>query len=198
MIPRIRQAFQPENYGQLVRSGTLVDLRRHRRNDREAFAEWYGDADIAWLLRHDLRPLERIDALNYFDNIVLPASAADTAWAIHERVSNNLLGTTAVTQIDKPSSSCLFRIVIGEKQAWGHGFGTDATRLVADHIFETTDLDTIRLEVFEHNPRAIASYRKVGFQEVKRTVEYAHTVRLDIVEMHLTRAQHTGAVLAGS
>lgn len=181
--------------GDLVRPGRLVDLRRHRRSDREAFAAWYGDPEIADLLRHDLRPLPREQALDYFDTIVLPSSASGTAWAIHLRADNALIGTTAVTQIDQVHSSCLFRIVIGNKDAWGHGFGTEATRLVAEEVFTSLELDTLRLEVFNHNPRAIATYRKVGFEEVGRSVEWVRGRRLDIVEMHLSRAQWQGSLL---
>lgn len=170
-----------------VRQGDLAELRRHQPADRESFVRWYQDADIAELLRHDLRPLTPTQARGYFDSIVLPASSAGTAWAIHDRVSGNLLGTTAVTQIDRGQGSCLFRIVIGEKQAWGHGFGTDATRLVAAEVFETLGLDVINLEVFEHNPRAYHVYQRIGFVETGRSIEWARHHRLDVIAMQLTR-----------
>lgn len=173
--------------GALVRRGELAEIRRHTPRDREDFARWYMDPDIAELLRHDLRPLTPNQARGYFESIVLPASANGTAWAIHDRVSGNLIGTTAVTQIDRKAGSCLFRIVIGEKQAWGHGFGSDATRLIAHEVFETLDLQTLNLEVFAHNPRAEHVYRKIGFEETGRTVEWVGTRRLDVIAMTLTK-----------
>jgi RimJ/RimL family protein N-acetyltransferase len=42
--------------------------------------------------------------------------------------------------------------VIGEKDAWGHGYGTEATRLVMDEAFDTLGLDEVRLEVFPTTP----------------------------------------------
>lgn len=171
-----------------VRSGELAELRRHQSADVDDFMQWYMDADIARLLRHDLRPLTANQARGYFLSIVLPASANGMAWAIHDRESGNLIGTTAVTQVDFDKSSCLFRIVIGEKQAWGHGFGTDATRLVVAEVFESLGLNRVRLEVFDHNPRARRSYEKVGFVETGRTVEWAGSTRLDVIAMELDRA----------
>lgn len=171
----------------VVRTGEIAELRKHQAADVDAFIAWYTDPEIAKLLRHDLRPLTTYQARGYFMSIVLPASAAGTAWAIHDRVSGNLLGTTAVTQIDFDRRSCLFRIVIGEKQAWGHGFGTDATRLVIEEVFDALKLDRIKLEVFDHNPRARRSYEKVGFVETGRTVEWAGKTRLDVVAMELER-----------
>jgi len=174
--------------GMLVRRGTLAELRRHLPADRNDFVRWYQDPDIAVLLRHDLQPLTTNQARGYFDSIVLPASAAGTAWAIHDIVSGNLLGTTAVTQIDHIAGTCLFRIVIGEKQAWGHGFGTDATRLVIAEVFETLGLDAVHLEVFDHNPRARHVYERLGFVETGRTVEWARTTRLDVIAMELRKS----------
>lgn len=171
----------------LVRRGTLAELHQHQPRDRDDFMRWYMDPDIARLLRHDLQPLTPNQARAYFDSVVLPASIAGTAWAIRDRASGNLLGTTAVTQIDRTAGSCLFRIVIGEKQAWGHGFGSDATRLAAAEVFETLGLTTLNLEVFAHNPRAHHVYQKIGFEETGRSVEWAGLHRLDVIAMTLTK-----------
>lgn len=173
----------------IVRRGALAELRRHRPADRDDFTRWYQDADIAELLRHDLEPLTAVQARGYFDSIVLPASARGTAWAIQDRASGNLLGSTAVTDINEIDGTCLFRIVIGEKQAWGHGFGTDATRLVVAEAFETLKLRAVRLEVFAHNLRARRAYARVGFRETGQQVEWVPRRRrqLHVIGMELNR-----------
>jgi RimJ/RimL family protein N-acetyltransferase len=187
-IDRLRSSDEDDT-ADVVRFGKLAELRRHQVADVDSFMRWYMDPDIATLLRHDLRPLTATQARGYFMSIVLPASAAGTAWAIHDRESGNLIGTTAITQIDFDRASCLFRIVIGEKQAWGHGFGTDATHLVAAEVFDSLGLERLKLEVFDHNPRARRSYEKVGFVETGRTVEWAGRQRLDVIAMELTRSR---------
>lgn len=178
--------------GALVRRGELVSLRRHTGRDEAAFVRWYTDADIAYVLRHDLRPLTPYQAQGYFSTIVLPNSAHGTAWAIHHNETGSLIGTTAITEIDERGGECLFRIVIGEKDLWGTGLGTDATRLVVAEAFERFDLRAVNLEVFAHNPRACRSYEKVGFQEQGRNVEWARDVRLDVIAMKLTREAWDG------
>ena len=182
----------------VVRTGKLVRLQRHVASDEADFVRWYTDPDIAYVLRHDLRPLSPYQAQGYFSTIVLPNSAHGTAWAIHEIASGNLLGTTAITEIDESKGECLFRIVIGEKQAWGHGFGTDATRLVVAEAFERFKLKAVNLEVFDHNPRAVRSYEKVGFVEQKRTVEWARDTRLDVIAMRLELSDWDGTFAAGT
>src|SRR5215213_1710043 len=152
--------------GDLVRKGHLVALRTHVPANREAFQRWYADREIAELLRHDLEPLTPIQSRGYFDTFILPSSARGTCFAIHERKSKRLIGTTALTDRMRcrDGVSALFRIVIGEIDVWGRGYGTEATRLMAEEAFENMGLSEIRLEVFNHNQRAIAAYSRVGFQ----------------------------------
>jgi RimJ/RimL family protein N-acetyltransferase len=184
--------------GTLVREGGLVSLRSHVPANREAFQRWYADPEIAELLRHDLEPLTLNQSRGYFDTFILPSSARGTCFAIHERSSKRLIGTTALTdRVTKPDGvSALFRIVIGEKDAWGHGYGTEATRLVADEAFGRMGLSEIRLEVFSHNSRAISAYTRVGFEITGEHVEWVprRKTELRVIEMRLSR----GAYLARS
>jgi RimJ/RimL family protein N-acetyltransferase len=172
----------------LVRAGTLVDLRRHTEANREPFIRWYADAEIATLLRHDLEPLSRREATSYFNNIILPLSRRGHCWALHRHDTGQLIGTAAVTDVNAVRQTCLYRIVIGEKDAWGHGFGTEATRLVATEVFSTLPVTRFRLEVFAHNERACRAYQRVGFRPYDRYDERVpgKDVTLDIIAMELT------------
>jgi RimJ/RimL family protein N-acetyltransferase len=85
------------------------------------------------------------------------------AMAIHERASDRLVGTCAFSQLDGDNGSALYHITIGEKDAWGRGYGTEATRLMLDHAFGALGLHRIALFVFEFNERAVRTYRRCGF-----------------------------------
>ena len=177
--------------GALVRKGRLVTLREHVPANREAFQRWYADPEIAQLLRHDLEPLTSWQSRGYFDSFILPASARGTCFAIHERKTKRLIGTTALT--DRVASSdgvsVLFRIVIGEKDVWGRGYGSEATRLVVEEAFYAMGLSAVRLEVFRHNTRAIAAYTRVGFEMTGEHTEWVarKKTELRVMEMRLTQ-----------
>ena len=83
--------------------------------------------------------------------------------AVHEKTTNRLIGTCAFSQLDGENGSALYHITIGESDAWGHGYGTEATRLMLDHAFGTLSLHRIGLFVFEFNERAIRAYKRCGF-----------------------------------
>lgn len=191
-------------YGALVRKGRLVALRTHVAANREAFQRWYADEEIASLLRHDLEPLTDWQSRGYFDSFVLPLSAKGMCFAIHERKTKRLLGTTALTDKMKTANgdSALFRIVIGEKDAWGRGYGTEATRLVIEEAIEVLGFAEVRLEVFGHNERALKAYERVGFRVTGEHSEWVprRQVNLHVVEMAVTAdefTRHNADVRAG-
>jgi RimJ/RimL family protein N-acetyltransferase len=83
--------------------------------------------------------------------------------AVHEKATGRLVGTCAFSQLDGENGSALYHITIGESDAWGMGFGTEATQLMLDHAFGTLGLHRIALYVFEFNERAIRAYTRCGF-----------------------------------
>jgi RimJ/RimL family protein N-acetyltransferase len=195
---------EPATYGALVRKGRLVALRTHVDANREAFQRWYADEEIASLLRHDLEPLTDWQSRGYFDTFILPLSARGMCFAIHERKTKRLLGTTALTDKLKTvhGDSALFRIVIGEKDSWGRGFGTEATRLVMEEAFEVLGFSQVRLEVFGHNERALKAYERVGFRVTGEHTEWVprRQVNLRVIEMEATAeefARHNAQLRPG-
>ena len=136
-------------------------LRRHVPANLGAFLRWYADRDVARLTRYQDGPMRPDEIERFFAaRVVSPDSMA---LAVHERPTDRLIGTCAFSQLDGDNGSALFHITIGEKDAWGRGYGTEATLLMLEHAFGTLGLHRIALSVFEFNERAIRSYRRCGF-----------------------------------
>ncbi|MGE5251479.1 MAG: GNAT family N-acetyltransferase [Bacteroidota bacterium] len=55
-------------------------------------------------------------------------------------------------------------IIIGERDCWGKGYGTDAMRLIVQYGFTELNLYRISLSLHSYNPRALRSYEKAGFK----------------------------------
>ena len=187
----------PETPGVLLREGELVELRRHIPSNQAAFQRWYADPEITAMLRHDQKPLNAIQSRGYFQTVILPLTARDMAYAIHEKATGRLIGASALTDISgRQQKHAFFRIVIGEKSFWGQGYGTEATRLVVLDGFERHHLDEVRLEVFLENERARAAYDRVGFIVTGEHSEFAGRGRppLDVIEMAIVREDFDDAL----
>jgi RimJ/RimL family protein N-acetyltransferase len=151
-----RRSWFPE-----VLTGEQIVLRRHVPANLRAFQRWYADPDVVRLTRYQDSPMRPDEIERFFAARALGADSL--AMAIHVRATDLLIGTCALSQLDADNGSALFHITIGEKDAWGHGFGTEATRLMIDHAFGELGLHRVALTVFSFNERAIRSYRSVGF-----------------------------------
>jgi RimJ/RimL family protein N-acetyltransferase len=141
--------------------GDLVTLRRHQPGNITAFRRWYSDPEVARLARYQDAPMREDEITRYFQ--VRALGPDSMTMAIHERANDRLIGTCAFSQLDGDNGSAMYHITIGEKDAWGHGFGTEATRLMLGHAFGTLGLHRIALAVFEFNERAIRAYATCGF-----------------------------------
>lgn len=136
-------------------------LRRHVAENLTSFRRWYRDAEVARLARYQDGPMA-IDEIDRFFQTRAMGTETMTM-AIHLRESNRLIGTCAFSQLDANNGSALYHITIGEKDAWGQGYGSEATRLMVDHAFGTLGLHRVALAVFEFNVRASRSYVACGF-----------------------------------
>jgi RimJ/RimL family protein N-acetyltransferase len=141
--------------------GDLVVLRKHLRENVGAFQRWYSDPEVARLARYQDAPM-RADEIDRFFQLRALGHESLTM-AIHERATDRLIGSCAFSQLDGENGSAMYHITIGEKDTWGRGYGTEATRLMLDHAFGTLGLHRIGLTVFEFNERAIRAYRACGF-----------------------------------
>ncbi|HEX5450977.1 MAG TPA: GNAT family protein [Candidatus Limnocylindrales bacterium] len=142
--------------------GEAVVLRRHQPGNLAAFRRWYADPEVARLARYQDGPM-RLDEIDRFFHI-RALGTESLAMAIHVGGSDRLIGSCAFSQLDGENGSAIYHITIGEKDAWGQGYGTEATALMLEHAFATLGLHRIGLTVFEFNERAIRAYRRCGFQ----------------------------------
>ena len=150
------RSWQPEAI-----EGSLVTLRRHRPDNLAAFRRWYADSEVARLTRYQQSTITPEEIDRFFYARILGPDAM--AMAIHVRGTDRLIGTCAFSQLDGDNGSTLYHITIGEHDAWGKGYGTEATDLMLVHAFTQLGLHRVGLTVFEYNERALRSYEKSGF-----------------------------------
>ena len=141
--------------------GGRVTLRRHRIDDLPTVRRWYHDPELARLTRYTLRPMSDDEIDRFFHGRLM--SPESVAYGIVVRETGRLIGLTTFSNLDPDNGSVLFHISIGESDAWGQGYGTEATELMLWLAFDRIGLHRVALSVFGFNERAIRSYEKAGF-----------------------------------
>lgn len=74
------------------------------------------------------------------------------------------IGTIALMNVDTRNRHAELAIVIGNKDYWSKGFGTQMMKQLLEYAFEGMNLRRAYLHVFAFNKRAIGLYEKFGFK----------------------------------
>jgi ribosomal-protein-alanine N-acetyltransferase len=137
-------------------------LRHWREEDREPFAEMGADPQV---MEHFPAPLSRTASDAMIDGVGADLGRRGWGlWAVEELATGRFLGFTglAVPHFDAhftPATEIGWRL---RRDAWGHGFATEAARGVLVVAFEDLELDEIVSFTTTANQRSQAVMRRIG------------------------------------
>lgn len=99
-----------------------------------------------------------------------------------------LIGRTGLFRIGGRPRTAELGIVIGERDAWGRGYGRDAVRTLAHHGLHHLGLDRVVLYTFPDNVRAQRAFAAAGFHSVRAVKRFTiDRGTHDELEMELRR-----------
>ncbi len=149
--------------------GKKVALGPRRRDLLPTFLRWINDFDVTRTLAIGMRPITPEQEAEWYD--ASSKSPTSTAFIVYERATMRPIGVTSLDHIDHLNGSAEFGMMIGEKECWGKGYGTETAVLMLGYGFTCLGLHSIMLHAFSFNERAIRTYTRAGFQEVGRIRE---------------------------
>ena len=146
----------------LILGGEHIDLRPLKEEDFEDFCVWYNDEEIT---RHlGMKPLSRNKAKLQFNQLLNDQNGV--YFGIIKKDEGRVIGYVFLTDILKSHRVAQeFGIVIGDRNLWGRGYGSEAIKLILKYGFKHLKLHGIQLKVLDFNKRAQHLYRKLGFAE---------------------------------
>ena len=161
-----------------------VILRDKRLADARDDYAWATDPELAQL---DAAPLVTATFSQYLSDYtnglhsLLPTShrfAVDTLDGKH-------IGNCSYYNINETKGEAELGIMIGIRDYWDKGYGTDTVTALVNYIFCQTNLNRIYLKTLESNIRAQKCFQKYGF------TPYEHLVKdgFDFVLMEIHRNQ---------
>jgi RimJ/RimL family protein N-acetyltransferase len=144
-------------------TGARVRLRPVERADLPRFVAWLQDDDVITNLDIVI-PFNTVREEKFFDDVM--AGPPETQpFSLEVRKGRGWLhvGGCGLQHADWRNRSIELGIFIGVKEAWGRGYGTEATQLLVDHAFGTLNMHRVWLRNYEDNRRARHVYEELGF-----------------------------------
>ena len=162
--------------------GKLVTLREKRLEDAYQDYQWRIDEELATL---DATTPLRMSYNNYL-RLIEDELKRPVPWSQRFAVDTHdgkLIGNCMYYDIDNVRRQTELGILIGDRDYWNKGYGTDAVDTICKYIFESTDFKRIYLHTLIWNKRAQKSFAKSGFEEVREVTKEGY----DFLLMELFR-----------
>jgi diamine N-acetyltransferase len=149
--------------------GGRVALGPLRRDLLPAYTRWRNDFAVARTLDYDSGPATAEEQAAWFARVSTDDDVV--RFTVYERATWRPIGIANLHGIDFRHGTAELGLVIGEADARGKGFGTEATRLLLDYAFTALGLHNVMLRVYAYNLAGLRAYRKAGFREFGRRRE---------------------------
>jgi len=143
-------------------TGAKVRLRDKRLADARNDYAWQTDAELVEL--DAAQPLA-ISFPRYLFNYAselhyLPPTSHRFAV---ETLDGKHIGNCTYYNIDEEKGEAELGIMIGDRNYWNKGYGTDIITTLVNHIFRETNLNRLYLKTLHWNRRAQQCFQKCGF-----------------------------------
>ncbi len=146
-------------------SSSRMVLREKKKSDIPDDYRWRSDPELAEL--DATRPL----SLSYKDFERLSKDEMSYPSPRSKRLSVDTLdgqhiGNVMFYDIDLRGGKAELGIMIGEKDYWSRGFGTETVNLLLNHMFDEYPFNRVYLHTLSWNHRAQKSFHKAGFSDI--------------------------------
>lgn len=176
--------------------GKNIRLREVRKEDVEKINEIGNEHEVLINLTTRIpapTPLGMEE--NWYEEYVKDHSG-DFYQFVIEKMDGTIIGKCGTGDIDWKNACTTVWIFIGKAENRGQGFGAEALSLLVDFIFTEMNMNRVQLLVFAFNERAVASYKKIGFelegcykQELFRCGKYNDVYHMSILKRNYDAAK---------
>lgn len=178
----------------MILVGEQVCLGPRRRDLIPTYLGWANDPEVNCYLTLWGAAMSLEDEEKWYESTGGPNDRMLTVYAREDLAP---IGNTGLHGIDFRNGTAELGIMIGAKDYWGRGMGTEATRLMLDFGFTGLGLHCIQLRALATNDRAIRCYEKAGFKVAGRVREFMKIggQRFDYIMMDVLASEFTSPVL---
>lgn len=133
-----------------------------KEDSLEDYANWLNDQEITLFMGSGRFPVTANSLMVYIDHY--NNSRDGMLFGIFTKKSTKHIGNITLHQIDWRNRHAEIGIFIGDKNARGKGYATEAIRLVAEHAFNKLNLRKLCTGMIKDNEGSKKAFEKVGFK----------------------------------
>ena len=145
--PTAESIWRPE-----IVPGQRIFLSHPRREDVPLYARWFADLELTTYIGAQGMSFMPEHEQEWYDGLVRDKDRK--MFAIVVREGQRMIGNVDFHAVDYRRGVTELGIAIGDKSAWGQGYGSEAVRLMCDYGFTFLGLHTIYLWHVAFNERA--------------------------------------------
>ena len=166
--------------------GRMVNLRPFSKEDIPTLTCWINDPDIREFGFPPLPQTEKQEE-GWFNN--LGADDKNVFLAI-ETKDGTLIGSIGINRIDWKDRTATTGALIGDKEYWGKGYGTDAKMILLDYAFNALNLRKICSSVVASNKRSMRYNLRCGYkvEGVRKRHKFTNGRYRDFIEFGIFKA----------
>jgi diamine N-acetyltransferase len=168
--------------------GTKIELRAIEREDLPRYVAWFNDSDVMrYFGRYE--PMSLAQEEDWYETQLKRSDARN--FAVYYQGEH--IGVAGYFNIDGRVRKAEVGLVIGRKDMWNLGLGTDILATLLRFGFEQMNLHRIYLQVYSENIHAIRCYEKVGFKHEGRLreAEFRHNRYHDMLLMSVLNQEYS-------
>ncbi len=144
--------------------GPRVEMRPVMKSDVPSLTRWINDPEVRQFLKSYL-PMSDSDETAWVESL---SSRKPTNICFMLVVKNIAIGTMGLHNISFKDGVATTGALIGEKEYWGKGYGSEAKMLLLDYAFNTLNLRKICSNVIAFNTRSHKYSLRCGYHEEGR------------------------------
>jgi len=141
--------------------GKRIYLRELTTDDaRQEYCDWLNDAKVNQYLITKNSTLEELK--EYIQKQIDNPNSLFVG--MFDKKNDQHIGNIKLEPIVWKKRKAELGILIGSKNYWRKGFGTEAIKLIIDYSYTSLKLNFIEIGIFSENKVALKVYEKVGFK----------------------------------
>lgn len=158
--------------------------------DIPLIASWINDGVVTKFMFYGQLPTTLAQVTKMIEDQI--ASPANVVFMVCDNETQKPIGFAGLYDMHRTARKAEFRILIGETDFWGKGYGTEVTQMLTFYGFDRMNMHRMSLGVTSENLGGVKAYEKAGYvrEGQLRDDIYRNSRYYDSIKMSLLRDEY--------